>query len=69
MTHLEGKFHIHKLATAFKGQIGMKRIWRLAKNWQLRGWLIPGRTRADGRRVSDELLSLLSSLPEKSEQG
>lgn len=60
MTHLEGKFHIHKLAAAFKGQIGMKRIWRLAKNWELRGWLIPGPSRADGRRVSDELLSLLS---------
>jgi hypothetical protein len=69
MTHLEGKFHIHKLAAAFKGQISMKRIWRLAKNWQLRGWLIPGQTRADGRRVSDELLSLLSSSPKKSEQG
>jgi len=58
--HLEGKFHIHKLAAAFKGQISLKRIWRLAKNWELRGWLIAGPTRADGRRVSDELLQLLS---------
>jgi len=54
MTHLSGKFHIHKLAAAFKGRIGMKRVWRLAKNWELRGWLIPGPSRADGRRVSDE---------------
>jgi len=59
MSHLAGKFHIHKLAAAFKGQIGMKRIWKLAKSWELRGWLIPGPSRADGRRVSDELLSLL----------
>jgi hypothetical protein len=57
--HLGGKFHIHNLAAAFKGRIGMKRIWRLAKNWELRGWLIPGPSRADGRRVSDELLNLL----------
>ena len=74
MTHLSGKFHIHKLAAAFKGRIGMKRIWRLAKNWELRGWLIPGPSRADGRRVSDELLSLLSLPPpprpeEGSEEG
>jgi hypothetical protein len=60
MAHLAGKFHIHKLAAAFKGRIGMKRIWKLAKNWELRGWLIPGPSRADGRRVSDELLGLLS---------
>lgn len=60
MAHLDGKFHIHKLAAAFKGQIGMKRIWRLAKTWELRSWLIPGPSRADGRRVSDELLNLLS---------
>jgi hypothetical protein len=59
MSHLAGKFHIHKLAAAFKGRIGMKRIWKLAKNWELRGWLIPGPSRADGRRVSDELLNLL----------
>lgn len=64
MEHLEGKFTIHKLAEAFKGRIGMKRIWRLAKNWELRGWLIPGPTRADGRRVSEELLSLRSRPPE-----
>jgi hypothetical protein len=69
MAHLEGKFHIHELAAAFKGQIGMKRIWRLAKNWEGRGWLVPGRSRADGRRVSDELLSLLSPSPEKLDQG
>ena len=60
LAHLGGKFHIHKLAAAFKGQIGMKRIWKLAKNWELHGWLIPGPSRADGRRVSGELLNLLS---------
>jgi energy-coupling factor transporter ATP-binding protein EcfA2 len=63
MAHLGGKFHIHKLATAFKGQISMKRIWRLARNWELRGWLIPGPSRADGRQVSDELVALLSLPP------
>jgi len=63
MAHLGGKFHIHQLAAAFKGQMGMKRIWRLAKKWELRGWLIPGQSRADGRRVSDELLSLLADPP------
>jgi len=64
LEHLGGKFHIHKLAAAFKGQMGMKRIWRLAKNWELRGWLIPGRSRADGRRVSEELVNLLAPRPE-----
>jgi len=63
MVYLEGKFHIHKLAEAFKGRIGMKRVWKLAKNWELRGWLISGPSRADGRRVSDELLGLLTPSP------
>jgi energy-coupling factor transporter ATP-binding protein EcfA2 len=63
MAHLDGKFNIRKLATAFKGRIGMKRVWRLAKNWERRGWLIPGPRRSDGRRVSDELLGLLSTVP------
>jgi len=62
--HLGGKFHIHNLAAAFKGRISLKRIWRLAKTWEGRDWLIPGRSRADGRRVSDELLNLLSPPPE-----
>jgi S-DNA-T family DNA segregation ATPase FtsK/SpoIIIE len=35
MEQLDSKFHIHKLAAAFKGRIGMKRIWRLAKSWEL----------------------------------
>ncbi len=60
MIHLEGKFHIHKLAATFKGRMSMKRIWKVAKNWELRGWLIPGPSRADGRRLSDELLHLLN---------
>jgi S-DNA-T family DNA segregation ATPase FtsK/SpoIIIE len=70
MAHLGGKFHIHKLAAAFRGRIGMKRIWKLAKNWELRGWLISGPSRADGRRVSEELLRLLSdSSPLEPEEG
>ena len=67
MKHLGSKFHIHKLAEAFKGKIGMKRIWKLAKNWELRGWLISGPSRADGRRLSEELLSLLSPPVENSQ--
>jgi len=67
--HLGAKFHIHKLAAAFKGRMGMKRIWRLAKSWELRGWLTPGPSRADGRRVSDELLGLLSPPRQNSLKG
>lgn len=69
MTHLDGKFHIHKLAAAFKGQISMKRVWRLANSWEQRGWLIPGHSRADSRQVSDELLGLLSLPAHCSEEG
>lgn len=68
-THLDGKFHIHNLATAFKGRTSMKRIWRLAKNWEQRGWLIPGPSRADGRQLSNELLSLLSCPVSRTPEG
>jgi len=56
---LGGKFTITALAEAFKGEVSQRQIEKLSKEWERRGWLIAGPTRAHGKTLSEELLQLL----------
>jgi DNA segregation ATPase FtsK/SpoIIIE-like protein len=58
LEHLGGKFNIHDLAEAFKGQVSQRRIERLSRQWEARGWLVAGPTRADGKTITAELANL-----------
>jgi len=57
--NLGGRFTIAALAEAFRGEASQRQIEKLSKEWERRGWLIPGPTRADGKALSEELLRLL----------
>lgn len=59
LEHLGGRFHIRALAGAFRGRVSQRRIEELSRAWEARGWLVSGPTRADGKRVSDELAGLV----------
>jgi len=59
LEHLEGRFPIRALAEAFQGRVSQRRIEELSRAWEARGWLRAGPTRADGKRVSDELAGLV----------
>jgi S-DNA-T family DNA segregation ATPase FtsK/SpoIIIE len=56
---LGGKFHIRALAEAFRGRVSQRRIEGLSRAWEARGWLVAGPTRADGKRVTVELVNLV----------
>jgi hypothetical protein len=58
LEHLGGKFNIHDLAEAFRGRVSQRRIERLSRQWEARGWLVAGPTRADGKTITDELKKL-----------
>ena len=58
LEHLGAKFNIHDLATAFKGRVSQRQIERLSRQWEMRGWLSAGPTRADGKTVTTELANL-----------
>ena len=58
LEHLGGKFNIRDLAEAFKGHISQRQIEHLSRAWEARGWLVAGPTRADGKRITDELKEL-----------
>ncbi len=58
LEHLGGKFNIHDLAEAFRGRVSQRRIERLSRQWEARGWLSAGPTRADGKTVTPELCKL-----------
>jgi len=59
LEHLGGKFNIHDLATAFRGRVSQRKIEQLSRAWEARGWLMAGPTRADGKRITAELASLV----------
>jgi len=59
LEHLGGKFNIRDLAEAFRGRVSQRQIERLSRQWEMRGWLSSGPTRADGKRVTAELASLV----------
>lgn len=56
LEHLGGKFNTRDLAEAFKGRISQRRIEQLSRQWESLGWLVAGRTRADGKRITRRLL-------------
>jgi len=58
LDHLGGKFNIRDLATAFRGRVSQRQIERLSRQWEMRGWLSAGPTRAEGKRITDELANL-----------
>jgi len=58
LEHLGGKFNIHDLAEAFRGRVSQRQIERLSRQWEVRGWLSAGPTRADGKRITAELANL-----------
>ena len=56
VNELDGQFIINKLFPIFQGQISKEDLIAKAKTWERRGWLTQPRTRASGRRVTEELL-------------
>jgi DNA segregation ATPase FtsK/SpoIIIE-like protein len=60
LEHLGGKFNIRDLAEAFRGRVSQRRIEWLSRQWEGRGWLAAGPTRADGKTITDELEELAS---------
>jgi hypothetical protein len=61
LEHLGGKFNIRDLADAFRGRISQRRIERLSQQWEARGWLAAGTTRADGKRITERLLLMATA--------
>lgn len=59
---LGGRFLIARLAEAFSGSISQRRIQTVSQEWERRGWLQPGRTRADSKILTSALLDLLTPL-------
>jgi len=58
LEHLGGKFNIRDLAEAFRGRVSQRQIERLSRQWEMRGWLSAGPTRANGKRITAELANL-----------
>jgi hypothetical protein len=59
LEHLEGRFTVNKLATAFTGQgVSHYQIKTLAQEWERRGWLTTPQHATDARCVTDELRAL-----------
>jgi hypothetical protein len=61
LEHLGGKFNIRDLAAAFKEHVSQRRIEQLSRRWEARGWLVAGRTRAEGKRIAEALIVAASS--------
>jgi hypothetical protein len=57
---LDGAFTINRLYEEFKGEISRRKLVKLGKSWEQRGWLSEPRHAADPRRVTDNLLALVS---------
>jgi hypothetical protein len=58
LAELEGAFIINALDAAFHGAISRRQIVKLARKWELRGWLTAPAHATDPRRVTPELASL-----------
>jgi hypothetical protein len=61
LEHLGGKFNIRDLAEAFRGSISQRRIEQLSQQWEALGWLVAGRTRADGKSITKRLLAVATA--------
>jgi hypothetical protein len=58
LAELDGAFIINALDAAFHGTISRRQIVKLARKWELRGWLTQPAHATDPRRVTPELASL-----------
>ncbi|MFL7807766.1 MAG: hypothetical protein AB8I80_04010, partial [Anaerolineae bacterium] len=58
LAELDGAFIINALDTAFHGTVSRRQIVKLARKWELRGWLTAPAHATDPRRVTPELASL-----------
>jgi DNA segregation ATPase FtsK/SpoIIIE-like protein len=58
LAELGGAFVINALDAAFHGTISRRQIVKLARKWELRGWLTKPAHATDPRRVTPELASL-----------
>jgi len=58
LENLEGAFKIGALYEAHKGQISKRRLTKLAKTWEGRGWLTSPAHATDARKVTAELLDI-----------
>ena len=59
LLHLDGRFIVNQLASAFAGQgVTSHQVKTLAAAWERRGWLTAPQHATDGRKVTDELASL-----------
>ena len=63
LDELDGAFTINRLYGEFKGRISRRRLVKLGRQWEQRGWLTEPRHAADPRRVTDELLALMPAAP------
>lgn len=63
LDELDGAFTINRLYEEFKGRISRRRLVKLGRQWERRGWLTEPRHAADPRRVTDELLALMPPPP------
>ncbi|RLC94643.1 MAG: hypothetical protein DRI77_10815, partial [Chloroflexi bacterium] len=58
-----GAFKIDPLYQAHKGTISRRRLLKLARGWEQRGWLSKPASVTDPRRVTDELAELAGCTP------
>ena len=56
---LDGAFIINHLYEVYKGDISKRQLTKLAKQWEIRGWLTPPADAVSPRYVTGELLDLL----------
>jgi len=57
---LGGRFIVNRLYDHHKGLISKRALTTLAQKWEARGWLTTPRSRSEARRVTPELLALVS---------
>jgi len=58
LDEIDGRFIIGRLAEQFAGQISKYKLAKLARKWELRGWLTTPAHATDARKVTDELAAL-----------
>ena len=58
LDNLGGAFKIDPLYSQFKGRISRRKLAKLARTWERRGWLTKPAHATDARRVTDDLLDV-----------
>lgn len=60
LAELDGAFIVNRLYDHHKGLISKRALTTLAQRWEARGWLTTPASRSEPRRVTPELLALIS---------